>query len=96
MANLKTDYKDDVLDTSVNTKRRYNMITNADGTVSFEDVTAYLQNGDIFGAADINSVNVAANHAQNALGGVSFVALRQAEYDALTVKDSNTVYLTTE
>ena len=57
MANLRTDYKDDVLDTSVNTQRKYRMITNEDGTVSFEDRTVYLQTGDAFGAGDINNTN---------------------------------------
>lgn len=57
MADLRTDYKDDVLDTSVNEKRKYRMITNDDGTVSFEDVTEYLQVGDSFGSADINETN---------------------------------------
>lgn len=49
-------YKDDILDTSVNTRRKYRMIQNADGTVSFEDATTYLQIGDNFGAADINEL----------------------------------------
>ena len=53
---LKTDNKDDELDTSVNTKRKYNMIQNDDGTVSFEDVTEYLQTGDSFGAQEINEL----------------------------------------
>ena len=95
MADLKTTYKDDVLDTSANTKRKYNMITNADGTVSFEDVTTYSQNGDTLGAADVNSANEAVNNARKALGGLSFVTLTQEEYDALAAKDSNTVYFTT-
>lgn len=30
------------------------------------------------------------------LGGLSFVALTQAEYDALTTKEENTIYFTTE
>ena len=54
---LRTDYKDDILDTSVNEKRKYNLITNSDGTVSFEDVTEYSQVGDSFGGADINRTN---------------------------------------
>ena len=54
---LKTDYKDDVLDTSVNERRKYQMIQNEDGTVSFVDVTEYLQVGDSFGAKDINALN---------------------------------------
>lgn len=53
---LKTDYKDDVLDTSVNTVRKYNMITNDDGTVSLEDATVYLQKGDEFGAQEVNEL----------------------------------------
>lgn len=57
MAILKTDYKDDVLDTSKNALRKFNMITNDDGTVSFEDTTEYLQTGDVFGAAQINEMN---------------------------------------
>lgn len=58
---LKTNYKEDVLATA-NTKRKYNMITNDDGTVSFEDVTEYQQTGDNFGAADINTTNMAVNN----------------------------------
>ena len=54
---LKTNYKEDILNTAVNTKRKYNMINNSDGTVSFEDVTVYTQLGDTFGAADINNTN---------------------------------------
>jgi len=61
MADLKTDYKDDVLDTTQNTKRKYQMIDNGDGTVSFEDVTEYLQQGDNFGADDINDTNEEVN-----------------------------------
>ena len=58
---LRTDYKDDILDTSANEKRKYNLITNSDGTVSFEDVTEYSQVGDSFGGADINRTNEAIN-----------------------------------
>lgn len=61
MADLKTNYVDDVLDTSVNVKRKYRMIQNAGGTVSFDDVTTYTQNGDSFGAKDINDTNAAVN-----------------------------------
>lgn len=46
MADLKTNYKDDVLDTSKNEKRKFRMIQNDDGTVSFEDATEYTQEGD--------------------------------------------------
>ena len=56
MADLKTDYKDDVLDTEVNELRKYQMIQNEDGTVSFVDVTEYLQVGDSFGSDILNQI----------------------------------------
>lgn len=57
MSTLPTNYVDAVLNADVNTKRKYNMITNSDGTVSFEDVTDYTTEGDDYGAADINEQN---------------------------------------
>lgn len=65
MAELKTDYKDQLLDSLVNTKRVYNLV-DTDGNVvrenvSLEDVTVYSQNGDNFGAADINKTNEEVN-----------------------------------
>ena len=62
MANLKTTYKDDILNELLNTRRKYNMIQNDDGTVSFEDVTDYSQIGDIFGAGVINAITTAVNN----------------------------------
>ena len=56
---LRTDYKDDILDSSVNEKRKYNIIDNTDGTKSLEDVSVYTQRGDSFGAVDINKTNQA-------------------------------------
>lgn len=56
---LRTDYKDDILDSSVNEKRKYNIIENTDGTKSLEDVSVYTQRGDSFGAVDINKTNQA-------------------------------------
>lgn len=60
MAVLKTDYKDDIVSDSSG-KRKYNIVTNSDGTVSFEDVTEYLQTGDTFGSGDINKTNELVN-----------------------------------
>lgn len=54
---LKTDYKDD----GFAGNRKYRMITNADGTMSFEDVTPYDPVGDSFGALDINTTNTEIN-----------------------------------
>lgn len=58
---LKTDYKNDVLDTSANTKRKYTMVENSDGTVSFTDKTTYTSQGDVYGAGDVNSTNKEVN-----------------------------------
>ena len=57
---LRTNYKDDILD-SGETRRRYELVENQDNTVSLVDVTSYQQNGDTFGAADINATNTAVN-----------------------------------
>ena len=58
---LPEDFKDDILSESMNGRRRYQMISNADGTVSFVDVTEYSQVGSNFGQAQINATNVAVN-----------------------------------
>jgi hypothetical protein len=65
-ATLPTNFKDDVLASAMGGKRRYNMIHNSDGTVSFEDVTDYTQVGSTFGAAQINATNTAVNNAADA------------------------------
>ena len=54
---FKNNYKDDILDLSVNEKRKYEMTTNADGTVSFEDRSVYEQIGDTFGAKELNEIS---------------------------------------
>ena len=58
---LPTNYKDDVLATSMGKKRRYNLIQNDDGTTSLEDATEYTQLGDNYGAAQLNATNQAVN-----------------------------------
>ena len=73
MADLKTNYKDDVLDTSKNEKRKFRMIQNDDGTVSFDDATEYTQQGDAFGAADINATNAKINEQNQSLDELSSV-----------------------
>lgn len=60
-ATLPTDYKNDVMSAAMNNRRRYSMIHNDDGTVSFVDVTVYEQIGSDFGAAEINAMNEAIN-----------------------------------
>ena len=58
---LPTNYQDDILNASMNGKRRYNLIQNTDETVSLEDVTDYDQVGSNFGAGQINAITTAAN-----------------------------------
>lgn len=57
---LPVNFKDDVL-AAGETLRRFQMITNSDGTVSFVDVTNYSQIGSSFGAAQMNETNAAVN-----------------------------------
>lgn len=55
---LRTNYKDDVF----TGKRKYRMTTNPDTTVSFDDETEYVQQGDTYGAAQINAQNAITNN----------------------------------
>lgn len=64
---LKTNYKEDIFSGN----RKYNMINNGDGTVSFEDVTEYSQVGDTFGAADINATNDTIENTQLIFSGTA-------------------------
>lgn len=59
---LKTDYKNYVLSESMGGLRRYTMIENSDGTVSFQDASSYEIEGNKFGADDINAIAKAANY----------------------------------
>lgn len=58
-----TNFKDDILGSNMEGRRRYKMTTNSDGTVSLEDVTTYSQVGGEFKAANINATNTAINAA---------------------------------
>ena len=55
---LDTNFKDDILASS-NAKRKYQMTYNDDGTVSFQDATAYSQMGSAFGAKEVNEERAA-------------------------------------
>lgn len=60
---LKTDYKSDVL-ASTNTQRHYKVMngsTVVHADVTLTDITSYSQEGDNFGAGDINSTNTEVN-----------------------------------
>lgn len=92
MANLPTDYQDDVLASSMNGKRRYQLQLQDDGTYILNDVTEYDTVGSVFGAAAVNQINTAVNTNTNALSGLSFRVV-----DALPGSpDPNTVYIVLE
>ena len=94
-ATLPTNFKDDILASSMGSKRRYNVINNSDGTISLEDVTDYTQVGSTFGAAQINATNAAANAAADTSKIIddydTLMANTQAGYmaGALAVKELN-------
>lgn len=63
MADLPTNFLDDILSASMGGKRRYK-ITRLDGSseeVTIEDISEYDQYGSKFGAGDINKINQAVN-----------------------------------
>lgn len=64
---MKTDYKNDILADSMNGLRRYEMINNDDGTVSFRDVSEYTQTGDGVTAGAMNSIGTHINSIENFL-----------------------------
>lgn len=84
---LKENYKDDILDVSVNTKRKYRMTENADGTISLDDETVYTQEGDSFGASDMNAVGAEVNGISGNLNGFKFYPTG-TELVALVADDS--------
>lgn len=61
MNDLKTDYQD----YTFMGNKKFNLINNPDGTVSFEDMTEYSVEGDEFGANDINATNQRVNEMNN-------------------------------
>lgn len=61
ISKLPTDFVDDIINTDISDRRRYNMINNSDGTISLEDVTTYRVIGSEFGAEQVNQTNGAVN-----------------------------------
>ncbi len=82
---LKTDYTNDIFSGN----RKYNMITNSDGTVSFTDVTEYTSEGDTFSASDINSVNEVINALDTKIGSSTLETAAQDLSDAVNEVNSN-------
>ena len=58
---LPTNFQDDVLNASMNGKRRYMLLQQDDGSYILNDVTNYDTEGSTFGAAQINATNQAVN-----------------------------------
>ena len=58
---LRTDYKNDELNTAINTERQFEEVTNPNGTKSYRDVTDYSQVGDSFDADLVNAQNAEIN-----------------------------------
>ena len=58
---LKTNYKADVFEGN----RKYQISADAQGVSEIVDVTAYSQEGDVFGAEDINATNAEVNRISN-------------------------------
>ena len=79
---LPTNFKDDILSSSMGGKRKYRIIDNGDGTYSFEDVTEYTQNGSDFGAGQINATNQAVNEScdkANVIDDLDDIVANQAD-----------------
>lgn len=75
---LKTDYKDYQFQEG-ETLRKYQQISNGDGTISLKDVTSYQQEGDRFSASDINATNAEVNK----IAGVQEITLGTSWSDGL-------------
>lgn len=94
-ATLPVNFKDDILNSSMNGKRRYNLIQNSDGTVSLEDVSTYDQVGSNFGAGNINAINQAVNESFDknkivkSLDDISAITESGYAPDALALKEVN-------
>ena len=57
---MRVDWKDDIFTGD----RKYNLINNSDGTVSMTDATEYTQQGDAFGAKELNEIGAEVNKIQ--------------------------------
>lgn len=80
---LKTDYKDAMYDGT----RKYRITANTDGTSVIADETAYTQEGDSFGANDINATNAAVNRQEH----VTILTLKATEWTGSAAPYSQTV-----
>ncbi len=63
MSILKTNYVDDVINEQLAADRKFGETINEDGTKSYNDLTPYSQEGDEYGAKQINFANMHTNYA---------------------------------
>ena len=66
---LKENYKNDQFEGS----RKYALTEGSDGLYTIEDMTEYEQEGDVFGAEDINDTNKAVNRLNHSIS-VTFLS----------------------
>lgn len=87
---LSVDFKDDIINKDLNELRQYRMVQNPNGTVSFEDVTEYMQIGSQYGMKEVVETNDTVNKiidgvrfygikGDGSLSGMTFVEYREAE-----------------
>lgn len=93
MADLKTNYVDDELATSMQGKRQYNIVDSQGNVVAenvhIEDVSRYTTVGDNFGADDINAITEQVN--QNSQQLTANTKLFQFAYDETKQKYGYTI-----
>lgn len=94
MSTLPTNYVDAVLNAEVNTRRRFNLIDNGDGTVSLEDVTDYTRVGSNYGAQDINNQNAEINQINSDLVELEGKIMRTLDFANAEVVAKNVPYTT--
>lgn len=79
ISKLPTELKDDVLNESMDGKRRYQLTPNADGTYNLLDATTYEQLGSVLGSLQINTRNETINLVAEDLGDISGLSTASKE-----------------
>lgn len=82
---LRTNFKDDILNTEISDKRQYNLINNSNGTVSLEDVSTYTQIGDDYEANEINTENSTINQL------ISLAEKNKSDIDTLQIESEKAI-----
>lgn len=88
---LPVDFKDDVLNASMDGKRRYRLLLQEDGTYVLEDVTDYDTVGSTFGAAQINQTNQAVNQSADKGDVLGTLSQVKSNSDAKKIASANSL-----